>query len=158
MINSRTIQAVFFLLSIDFLAAGVIPGRWEKVDSQSIGASLTIALKGGERIQCVFLSADAEKLKVLEVGGRERLILKPDVARVKSGQAVRDSFLNGALIGFAVGSGGYLGIHAPLAELQEHDFPAALIFGGIGALAGLAIDAARQKPEALYVARGNKTP
>lgn len=132
------------------LMAAVVPGRWEKVDSQPPSTGLMLILKSGERINCFFKSSDPETLTVVDPVAGERRIPKSEVRKVESIQVVPDSVVNGILIGFGIGAGGYLAIHAPLADLQEHDFPAALAIGGIGALIGLLADKAVERPTVLY--------
>ena len=135
--------------------AGVIPGRWEKVDAQSRTAGLQVLLKSGERINCFFKAADSDSLIVADPVAGERRLPKSAVVRVETIQDGRDTVADGTLIGFGAGAGGYLGIHAVAccSPNQAHDLWAALTFGGIGALVGFALDVVSRRSEVLYVAK-----
>lgn len=148
----KTIPMVI-CFSFGLLNAGTIPGRWEKLDSQIPTTGLTVFLKSGERINCFFKESDSETLTVVDPVAGERRLQKSGVDRVETSLAVRDSAMNGTLIGFGIGAGGYLGIHAVIIPLQDHDFPSALIFGGIGALVGFLVDRTSQGPDVLYVSK-----
>ena len=89
---------------------------------------------------------------------RRRLDLTVPFSAIQSLERHRDSTKNGALIGAGVGAGIVLGmfVYGAVVDFNEIDewasgyLAAAGIFGGIGALAGWAIDAARSKPHVRF--------
>ncbi len=75
--------ALVVLLSTS-LQAGVIPGRWEKVETLGQGAEIIITMKSGDRLEGAFRHPDAEALFVVEVNGSERQILELPLHRLKA--------------------------------------------------------------------------
>ena len=123
------------------LQAGVIPGRWEKVETLGQGAEIIITMKSGDRLEGAFRHPDAEALFVVEVNGSERQIPKREVAKVVRPLVKGDSSWDGAAIGAAIGYGGGW---AWLAAMKSGGGDWALsdafeVFGPIGAAAGLGI-------------------
>ena len=155
--KSQTFVSVIILIVLFSTAgqAGVIPGRWEKVDAQPRTAGLEVVLNSGERINCFFKGSDSDSLTIADPVEGERRLPKSAVARIETARDGRDTVADGTLIGFGAGAGGYLGLHtaACCAPDQAHDLWAALTFGGIGALVGFALDIVSRRPEVLYVAR-----
>ncbi len=130
------------LLLTTSLQAGVIPGRWEKVDSQPAGALLAITLKSGDGGKYAFTTSDATTLTVSAKDGAELTLPKADVARIvqrkrpsRTGRTKR-----GAAIGGAAGAFG--GAAASIIVRTRGEFvqpwsPLWFIpFGLIGAAAG----------------------
>ncbi len=87
--------AVGFVLLTTFLQAGVIPGRWEKVDAALDGALITIAFKSGGERQYTFKNAESITLTVQTQEGAELTIPKADVSRIvqQNPQSGRNSTL-----------------------------------------------------------------
>lgn len=87
-------------------------------------------------------------------------IKRPDIVRVRvARQDERDSLVNGALWGGAIGVGYVAGVAAYLAggddALSARGVTASLLFGGaVGAGVGALVDAARSRPvyDVVYVA------
>ena len=78
-----SVIALVVLLSTS-LQAGVIPGRWEKVETLGQGAEIIITMKSGDRLEGAFRHPDAEALFVVEVNGSERQILELPLHRLKA--------------------------------------------------------------------------
>ena len=151
-------QLVICILVISnclLLQAGVIPGRWEKVDSQTPSTGLMVILKSGERINCFFKSSDPESLTVVDPVAGERRIPKFDIARVEGTRIGPDSNTNGTLIGMVPGL--LLGIVGGAGGGDGNVAASAIALGGIGALIGYVIDYVIddnvQRPEVLYVGK-----
>lgn len=144
--------ALVFLVSSS-LQAGVVPGRWEKVDSQASTTALVVMLKSGEWINCFLKQSDPESLTVVDPVNGERRIAKQDVDRVQTSQQVSDPVWDGILIGMLVGvvpgllnqgevkaGGGSRGAY----------WAYGLLLGGA---VGYLVDKTREGPEVLYVAK-----
>ena len=145
----------FLLLSISSLQAGVVPGRWEKLDSQGSGTQLSITFNSGDRMGCDFKSSSSSDLTVRDPTGIERILPKSGVRKIVSARRrVNDRVIRGGLIGAAVGALAIL----PLAVIlrdggggKEVVFDV-LPFAGIGAGVGTALDLAIKEREVLYTA------
>ena len=149
--NQHLISALAILMLVaTTLAAQAVPGRWEKIDTLSPGKKIVVTLKAGDRMECVFKSSGPGELTLIDPDGIERRYPKSEVRKIVSREKYKDAVLDGTLIGFASGAGGYLAVHAPLAELQAHDFPAAIVFGAVGALVGYLVDKRHKGTEILY--------
>ena len=143
------------LLSISLLQAGVVPGRWEKLDSQASGTQLIITLNSGDRIGCDFKSSSPSDLTFTDQGGIQRILPKSGVRKIVSARRrVNDSAIRGGLIGAAIGALAIL----PLAVLLRDGGGGkevaldVLPFAGIGAGVGTALDLAIKEREVLYAA------
>ena len=161
---------ICFLLLPDstLLQAGVIPGRWEKVDAQAPGTGLTVIMKSGDRFDCAFKELQMDTL-VVETSSGERRIPKVDIQRLETSELVSDPVRDGTLTGLGIGAGagGILGalVGAAVGGIwgdTGDQIKGALIVGavgaGIGAGAGAAIGftvdyaVKHKRPEVLYVA------
>ena len=97
--------AIFLLLSISWLQAGVVPGRWEKLESQTSGTQLIITLTSGDRMGCTFKSSSPSNLPVMDQNRIARMLPKSGVRKIVSTWSrVNDSVTRGGLIGAAVGA------------------------------------------------------
>ncbi len=145
------------------LQAGVIPGRWEKLDSQPPGKQIIVTLKIGDRLECDFQSSGPDDLTVTDQSGTERKVPKSEVQTIISAEKTGDSVLNGTLIGAGAGAAISL-IPIMLAAIQSDggwDVETMGIFGaaiGVGAGMGAGIDALHRRPEVLYQAPDNPAP
>ncbi len=72
---------VLVLLSLVSLQAGVIPGRWEKLDGQPSGTRMLVTLNSGERMDCALSSSGALDLTVTDQTGTERVLPKSEVRK-----------------------------------------------------------------------------
>ena len=146
---------VFF--SSGLLNAQVIPGRWEKVDALLQGEEIIVTLKAGDRLECAIKESGADDLTVITSTGRELKVAKSEVSKIVSGEEIKDSLLNGALIGVGVGLGIVLAGLTIAASgegevLASAKWGAPLLGLGAGLGVGMAIDASRQGTEVLYQA------
>ena len=146
---------LFLLLSISSLQAGVVPGRWEKLDSQGSGTQLIIILDSGDRMGCNFKSSSSGDLTVIDQTGIERILPKSGVRKIVSARRrVNDRVIRGGLIGAAVGALAIL----PFAVIFRDGGGGkevaldVLPFAGIGAGVGTALDLAIKEREVLYTA------
>ena len=73
---SLTTLVVLLTTSLD---AGVIPGRWEKLDSQPKATQIIVALKSGDRMECGFRSSGPDHLTVIDQSGNQRSVPKSEV-------------------------------------------------------------------------------
>jgi hypothetical protein len=141
------------------LIAGVVPGRWEKVDTQRTGAELTIILKSGDRIDGVLKGTTPDSLTIV-AGNSEQLLPKSQVQRVQTLHNVHRN--RGLASGMAVGAlaaipGALVGNALSDADHGKNTAIGAVSFGaigaGIGAAIGFAFDKAHEAPEVLYEAK-----
>lgn len=150
---------VNFLTSPALLACGnPVPGRWEKVDMLPSGKLIVLTLKFSDQIAGTFKKSDADTLVVADPSGKERRIPKSEVRKIVSGEQIRDSLSNGALIGMGVGVGVALALLAAAAFSEGEVLPSAkwgapLLGIGVGLGAGLVIDASQERTEVLYQAK-----
>lgn len=145
--------------------AGVIPGRWEKVDGLADQSPVIVTLKQGERIEGRINAKTPESITLLVDRRGELILQKQAIRTVTSLEKRPDSTRNGALIGAGIGFG--IGFGALLAaeksttlrigglEIGEENDLGAAVLGGlagsaIGAVAGWAIDKKQTAEEVLY--------
>lgn len=152
------------LLLTTSLQAGVIPGRWEKLDSQPPGKQIIVTLKIGDRMECTFKSSGPDDLTVTDQSGTERKVPKSEVQTIDSVEKTGDSLLNGTLIGAGVVGAITLIPIIYLGVLRSDDALDAKTMGilgayiGVGAGVGAGIDALYRRPEVLYQAPDNPAP
>ncbi|MFQ5741353.1 MAG: hypothetical protein ACE5JX_20335 [Acidobacteriota bacterium] len=149
------IQIVIFVLATSALAAGVIPGRWEKVENLSPGTPVVVRLTAGDRVAGSFEAVSSDTVTLGRYQGGALQLAKDEIKAILGVERVTDNRLDGTLIGLGIGAGSYLGLHAVLccAPSEAHDAGAALFFGGIGALVGLLADHSVKGPEVYFRAR-----
>jgi len=150
--------ATMILLLVQLLqAAGVVPGKWSKVDMLAAGTPIEVKLKSGDRMVCAFRNSDAQALVVSDLQGSEQRLRKEDVARITGTEPFRDSVANGLWIGLGVGAG--LGLLGGLAVASDDPeaiayIPLALaIYGAAGMGIGALVDHAIKGHEVLYEAQ-----
>ena len=105
--KSRSFISVITLLLLGTasLQAGVVPGRWEKLDSQPPGKEIIVTLKTGDRMECTFKSSGPDDLTVTDhQSGGERSIPKSEVRKIVSRDKYADPAWDGALYGAGVGA------------------------------------------------------
>ena len=137
------------------LNAQVIPGRWEKVDALPQGKEIIVTLKAGDRIEYALKESGADDLTVVTSTGSELKIAKSEVSKIVGDEKIKDSLLNGALIGMGVGLGVALALLAVAASgegevLESAKWGAPLLGIGAGLGVGMAVDASQQGTELLY--------
>ena len=91
------------LLVTTSLQAGVVPGRWEKLDAQPVGTRILVTLDGGDRLECDFKGSGTDAVTVIDQSGVERTLPKSAIRKILSARRrVNDSVIRGGLIGAAV--------------------------------------------------------
>jgi uncharacterized protein YcfJ len=154
-------QAVVGLLAgvilVGSAAAGVIPGRWEKVDSLREGEDIVVVMKSGERIEGDFQSADVDSITVKPIREKDRRIVKAEVTQVEREGVKQDGALDGAAIGAGAGAGlGILFASVVGEENSEYRHGAQVLGVILGAAVGFGVgygvDSMRGKPVLLYQA------
>ena len=151
------ILPLLVVFSSGLLNAQVVPGRWEKLDSQPTGKQIIVILKAGDRLECAFKESRADDLTVITSTGRELSIAKSEVREIESQEKIKDSLVNGALIGAGVGLGIALAGLAAAGSgegeaLDSAKWAAPLLGVGGGLGVGMAIDSSKQRTEVLYQA------
>ena len=147
------------------LQGGVIPGRWDKVESLDLPVEVIVILEQGRRVEGS-LSERTDKELVIETSRTDPFILKRSaIRRVLRARTVSDSTRDGTLLGTGLGFGIGFGTTVALEkaatasgfELAEENLTFAILGGLIGAGAGAAMgwaaDRYRQTHEVLYTAR-----
>jgi hypothetical protein len=165
--KTKACTAVFavILLAASTVRADVIPGRWELVDALEPGTPVTIKLKAGDRMECVFKESSPLEVTFAGERGNEGKVLKSEILRIEMGERTADGLANGALIGMGLGAAGAIGALYAYADSVTASGPiwggdsagyfiaAGLVGAGMGALAGLAVDASAKKNKVIYQAR-----
>ena len=158
--NTRTASGILILVTMatSSLQAGVIPGRWEKVQALEEGYAVKVKLESGEGIKASYAGFTEESLLLKRDSGEELEIPKSAVVTVTSRERVsNDGLGNGAFIGAAVGLGVALAMLAAAASkegevLSSAKWAGPLLGIGVGLGAGLAIDASLKGKEVFYQA------
>ena len=136
--------------------AGVVPGRWEKVDSLKSGADIIVIMQSGDSFRGSFRSSDSESVTV-KTGGEDRSFPKHPIKQIEAEGVKEDGAIDGGLIGAGIGAavGALLGSRS-----RSDDFKGtatgllALVGAGIGFGVGYAADSGSGKPVLLYQAAG----
>ena len=144
--------------------AGVIPGRWEKVSALQMASPITVTLKNEDRIKGQLRGLSTSSLELLSPADRP-VIPKTDIHTITLSwkDGLGDGAWIGAAVGAAVGAGfgggiGWFGWESDgisNTEIALRGLIVAALSAGIGAVIGVAADAAT-KPEdiVLYMAPG----
>ena len=144
-------------LTISSLTAGVVPGRWEKVDSLIEGTGIIVKMDGGDRIEGEFFSSDAQSITIQTFEQVERDLPKAGVKKIQTIEKTgHNKIWDGALIGAGIGAGA-MAITFTASGRRNWNYKEAaaaglLLSAGIGAGIGLGIDAAVGARETLYLA------
>jgi len=142
-----------------FIFSGVVPGRWEKLAAEPVGAEIRIFFKSGEQLEGAIQEVAADHLEVLAGDGRQILAQKSDIIRIISARR-HDRLRNGALTGAAIGAGiGLLSLIYAVSEQGTNDTDAwgtggviTMIGFGSGLFIGAGVDAALKGDLVLYQA------
>ena len=147
------IVVVILLVLTTSLQAQVIPGRWEKLDSQPAGKEIIVILKTGDRLDGALKESGADDLTVITSTGSELKIAKSDVEEI--GTLVEDGIRDGVLIGAAVGFAGPV-IVTFASGVDRTEVPLGVAISVIGAEVGAAVgyllDKKRKGTQVLYQA------
>lgn len=156
------IVSALAVLSVHSLFAGVVPGRWEKMEALKSGATIIVFLQGGERLECIYQAVTEDHLVVASADQANLTIPKATISKVTGAQLIQDSTRNGTWIGAGIGFGtGFLGMVAVEKSktasgysLAEENLGFALAGGLVGAAAGAVtgriIDGQMKASEVLY--------
>ena len=123
------------------LHGGVVPGRWEKLDSLEPGSKILLTSQAGDTVLYTFQSADSTSIKVRDSDGRMRVIPKSHVTRVirRNSRSSKRAWIGtaiGAGSGFALGALSARGTdETPFARWEV----AGISLGALGALTGFTI-------------------
>ena len=152
------------LLLTTAVQAEVIPGRWEMVDSLEPGTPIVIKLKTGDRMECSFKESSPKEISFIDESGNEKKVPKAEILGIESTEKTGDGLKNGAWIGAGLGAvGGIVSLYV-YADSVTASGPiwgdesagifvaAGLVGAGIGALAGVAVDASIKRNEIFYKA------
>ena len=144
---------ILFVLTTP-IQAQVIPGRWEKLDSQPAGKEIIVILKAGDRLECALKESGTNDLTVVTSTGSELTIAKSEVREIESQERIKDNLNNGALIGMGIGLGVVVALLAVAASgegevLASAKWGVPLLDIGAGLGVGMAIDASQQRTEVL---------
>ena len=128
--------------------AGVIPGRWEKVNALKPGSQVVVHLKSQDQLDGNLIETNPEALRLATEDGSIREIPKLAVQTVTLERSGNRSTWIGAGIGGAAG----VAIGAGLSSGFDETFLArtdltALTFGAVGALAGALVGRTSSRPE-----------
>ena len=123
------------------LHGGVVPGRWEKLDSLEPGSKILLVSQAGDTVLYTFQSANSTSLTVRARDGRDLVIPKSHVTRVikRNSRSSKQAWIGtaiGAGTGFALGALGSRGAdEGPFARWEV----AGISLGAVGALTGFTI-------------------
>ena len=145
------------------LQAGVIPGRWEKLDSQPPGKQMIVTLNSGDRMEYSFKSSGPVDLTVTDWNVNERKIPKSEVQTIVSAEKIGDSLLNGLLIGLGIGAAsGVLATRIECTDDPECTVNAGIVAvpvgSVIGAVTGALIDRGISKSQLIYQRPKSRSP
>jgi hypothetical protein len=148
--------AILLFITNSSVAAGVIPGRWDKVDALQPGTAIIVFLEAGERVECSFKDSGPEDLTLSDDRGGERRLPKSEVKKIVGAAQYDDSTLDGTVSGALIGTGAgaLVGIlHAVSKDNKSGIAPITLAGTGLGALFGYGADKSRKGNEVFYLAR-----
>lgn len=133
--------------------AGVVPGRWDKVQAEKPGTEMIVTLTSGDEIRAMYQEVGTDEL-VVAVDGSQRALPKPGIAKITTAERRTGPLWNGPLIGAAIcGTIAAIGV-AAYPDRDSDMWGFVPIWAGIGAGIGLGIDAAVQSRITLYKAPG----
>ena len=150
--DRKALALVFVgLLVATTVRAGVVPGRWEKVQAERPGTEMIITLTAGDEIRGAYQEVGKDEIFVT-VNGTQRTLPKSGIAKITTEERRTGPLWNGPLIGGAIG--GSLAAIGVAAYGGDSDWVFIPVWAAIGAGIGLGIDAAVQSRITLYKAPG----
>ncbi len=159
--QSVCVLAVLLLMNALLCAqeAQVPQGRWNKLEMESPGTGIIVTLRSGEVIHCFLKGFTGDSLTVLTTETQERKLPKSAVEKIVTSEKRSGSLKNGAIIGAAAPTAVMAVLIA--AAHPSSDDAGAVVFSlalvaGVGALIGVAIDAAVRGNVTLYQAPKSK--
>jgi hypothetical protein len=157
-IRRFTILIGLALSTTTSLNAGIVPGRWERVEALEEGYAITVKLDSGERFKASYLGFTDNTIILKRDSGEGLEVPKAAVIKVTSqSRKSNDGLRNGAIIGAV--AGGAVGLIVP--QVTEGDNNAGnvalsiALFAAMGMGVGVGVDAMVKGREVLYQARGD---
>ncbi len=124
--KGRTLISLVSLVVVSTasLQAGVVPGRWKKVDGLQVGTRIVVTLKAGDRMECTFNSSDPNDLTLIDAERGEVKVPRSEVLKIVCSDKHNDSIFDGAAVGAGLGafSGLFLGACFYSASASDTDF------------------------------------
>ncbi len=134
--------------------AGVVPGRWEKVQGEMPGTEVIITLTAGDEIRGSYREIGKDELFVT-VNGTQRALPKSGIAKIMTAERRTDPLGNGAVIGLAIaGSFAAIGLAASGLGGDPKAWVGVPLWAAIGAGVGVGIDSIVRSRIMLYKAPG----
>ncbi len=138
------------------IQAGIIPGRWEKVETIPQDLPIIVILTGGDRIEGAFQRADDHSVQLETSRGVPLSVPKDGISLIRSQDRFEnDGLANGVIIGSVVGIGASIPLF--LIAVNDNATGAGLIemgfITGTGMAIGMGIDALIKAPAVFYEAR-----
>jgi hypothetical protein len=161
--TKRFFSILFLFLSVPGLNAGVIRGRWEKVDTLSSGTLVIVQTKSAGTLSTAFKISDDSSITFL-TNGQEQKFPKTEIRKVSLQATKRDSAWDGVLYGAAIGGGSGAAFGAiaggpskgpwtiNILSRGETAAICSVLGAGIGSLTGFIVDKTHQSNEVLYEA------
>jgi hypothetical protein len=162
--TKRFFWVLFLFLSVAGLNAGIIRGRWEKVDTLSSGTLVIVETKSAGRFSTAFRISDDSSI-TFSADGQEQKFPKTEIQKISLQARKPDSSWDGVLYGAVIGgaSGAAFGAIAAggpskgpwqIDILSRGDVAAicAVLGAGIGGLTGFIVDKTHDANEVLYEA------
>jgi hypothetical protein len=147
------VPVILMLLTTIPVLGGVVPGRWEKVDSLEPGAGIVVSLGSGEKMSCFLQGTTPEAISIVSSDGKELELPKSAVTKIETLEKKRGPLWDGALIGGAIGLGVTGLMLARYGDSHTNNAAILAVWGGIGAGIGLAVDAGVAGRKTLYKAK-----
>jgi hypothetical protein len=135
------------------IQAGVIPGRWEKVETIPRGLPIVVILTGGDRMEGTFQRADHRSVQIETSRGVALSFPKDGISLIRSQDKFdNDGLANGVIIGAVAGAGASIPLF--LIAVDDNATGAGLIemafVTGTGMAIGMGIDALIKAPAVFY--------
>ena len=119
------------------------------------GSQVVIVLTGGDRLEGAFRTLGPGEVGLTDAGGRDVEVLRSNIRQIVV-RGGRDSLVNGALIGAAIGLGTAVTILAIAASgdgylLASAKWAAPLLLSAAGGAIGAFVDRAHRGDQVVYV-------
>ena len=150
--KGRTLISLVSLVVVSTVSvpAGVVPGKWQKVDALQPGTQIKVTLKAGDRIECIFNSSGPVDLTLTDAGRGEVKVPKSEVLKIVGSDGYNDSIGDGVAMGALIGVGLVLVSMAVEGNSRFSNAGEIALGAGMGAVVGLVVDTAHKGNELLY--------
>jgi hypothetical protein len=151
----RGITPLFLLALLTTLPVlgGVVPGRWEKVESLQPGTGIVVSLNSGEKMTCFLQGTTSTAISVVSSEGTDHELPKIAVSRIETLEKHRGPLWDGVLIGGAIGLAVAGILISQYGSSTTNNAAALGVYGAMGAGIGLAVDAGVAGRKTLYKAK-----